>query len=190
MRTKTGITACLVVALAVLALSVSVSAEDTREIHLIFTADFEFDIDGKEVRFTYTGDDAQRVRWSFGDGFGSDDLNPVWEYERYGNYTVTLMAIGPTDEAFYRVQHINLESPVLDISADGVVVSGYSITATGFILAGIVGVVLWSIGWSPICDIIKFGKKKKRSFMSREGALRVYMASIGLGAFMLIAGVG
>lgn len=57
------------------------------------TAGFTFAIDGDEVTFTNTSDNADTFSWSFGDldGTVSSDESPVFEYNLDGNYVVTLI---------------------------------------------------------------------------------------------------
>lgn len=59
------------------------------------TSDFEFSIDGNTVSFQNTSLDANIFSWNFGDGFTSDEVNPVHTFATNGLYTVTLNAGNP-----------------------------------------------------------------------------------------------
>jgi len=48
---------------------------------------------GQAVKFINKSTDADHYKWSFGDGNQSSDLNPVYQYEEAGVYTVTLTAM-------------------------------------------------------------------------------------------------
>lgn len=69
-------------------------------------ASFYTDIDkpevGQEVRFTNSSDDASKFEWDFGDGYISNEENPIHIYTGTGKVEVTLTAIsksGLSDKA-------------------------------------------------------------------------------------------
>jgi len=49
-------------------------------------------IPGDEITFLNYSTDASEYRWDFGDGNSSDQFEPKYSYNRYGNYTVRLIA--------------------------------------------------------------------------------------------------
>lgn len=63
------------------------------------TASFTYTVNGMEVTFTFTGDNADSYSWDFGDGNTDDAQNPVHTYAAAGTYTVELTAenAGGTD---------------------------------------------------------------------------------------------
>ena len=68
---------------------------------------------GEEVWFTNESDNAESFEWDFGDGFISDEVNPVHIYGATGSFVVTLKAWshgGLTDEASVT---INVTVPTL-----------------------------------------------------------------------------
>ncbi len=58
-------------------------------------ADFQFLIDGTQVSFNGKATDADTILWDFGDGTTSTEEDPVYAYQRAGDYTVSLTATGP-----------------------------------------------------------------------------------------------
>jgi PKD repeat protein len=57
---------------------------------------------GEEVWFTNESDNAESFEWDFGDGFISNDVNPIHKFSASGTFTVVLKAWshnGMTDEA-------------------------------------------------------------------------------------------
>jgi hypothetical protein len=56
----------------------------------IVKADYTFTNNDLTVTFTALATNVDSVRWSFGDGFYSNDLNPVHAYSAPGNYSVCL----------------------------------------------------------------------------------------------------
>jgi len=58
------------------------------------SAAFSYEVNEKEVSFTSTTTATVSLSWDFGDGETSTEANPVHTYADYGNYTVTLTAIG------------------------------------------------------------------------------------------------
>ena len=57
---------------------------------------------GEEVWFTNESDNAESFEWDFGDGYISNDVNPIHKYTASGTFTVVLKAwsgTGLTDEA-------------------------------------------------------------------------------------------
>lgn len=68
-----------------------------------FSADPGDPVVGEEVWFTNESDNATRFEWDFGDGYISDEANPVHVYYASGTYQVSLKAWssnGLSDEAF------------------------------------------------------------------------------------------
>jgi PKD repeat protein len=55
-------------------------------------ADFNYEVDGFQVRFTNRSENAEGYRWDFGDGTTSEEENPVHTYTRGGVFSVTLNA--------------------------------------------------------------------------------------------------
>ncbi|MDO8366277.1 MAG: PKD domain-containing protein [Saprospiraceae bacterium] len=62
------------------------------EIGALPAANFTFAVNGLEVTFTNTSTDATSYEWDFGDGGGSTDEDPVYEYPQAGTYVVVLKA--------------------------------------------------------------------------------------------------
>ncbi len=56
------------------------------------TALFAYDQSGDTVKFTYTGENADRFYWDFGDGDSSRAREPRHVFDSSGSYTVTLIA--------------------------------------------------------------------------------------------------
>lgn len=50
-------------------------------------------IPGDEITFRNYSEGAEKYMWYFGDGSGSENYEPHHEYKKYGNYSVTLVAI-------------------------------------------------------------------------------------------------
>ena len=54
-------------------------------------ADFEYEVDGAEVTFTFSGDgEVDEYEWDFGDGSTSDEENPIHTFTSSGDFPVTL----------------------------------------------------------------------------------------------------
>ncbi len=70
----------------------SVTIEDFIRIVDFPDADFSYEVDGFQVRFTNLSMNAESYRWDFGDGSTSTAENPVHTYSRGGLFTVTLNA--------------------------------------------------------------------------------------------------
>ena len=71
---------------------------DTIKVHIRPNADFEYlanttvePIDGTIV-FTNNSQSAESYVWNFGDGFTSNEINPIHKYESIDDFTVTLIA--------------------------------------------------------------------------------------------------
>lgn len=56
------------------------------------SADFSYEVDGFQVRFTNLSENADGYRWEFGDGASSTEENPVHTFTRGGVFSVTLNA--------------------------------------------------------------------------------------------------
>lgn len=66
--------------------------EEMIEIVTFPSADFSYEIDGFQVRFTNRSENAEGYRWDFGDGTTSEEENPVHTFSRGGVFSVTLNA--------------------------------------------------------------------------------------------------
>lgn len=89
-------------------LFVAACSED--EDPIIPVADFNSDVQDKEVTFSNASKDAQSFAWTFGDGNSSTDISPTHTYEDYGDYEVKLVATssdGSTDEVTKTVSVID-----------------------------------------------------------------------------------
>ena len=75
------------------------------------TAIFSTSIDGMEVTFTNSSNDADTYAWDFGDGGSSAEMNPVYTYAENGDYSVSLTATGEGGE------DIMTQTVSIDVSA-------------------------------------------------------------------------
>jgi hypothetical protein len=78
-----------------------------------FSADPGNPVVGEEVWFTNESENADRFEWDFGDGYVSEEANPIHTFTASGSYEVTLKAWstnGLTDEAFLT---LNVRIPTL-----------------------------------------------------------------------------
>ena len=85
-------------------------------------ADFTYTVSGSSfpltVTFLNTSTNATGYNWDFGDGTGSTVMNPSHLYSTAGDYTVRLIAAGPsiTDSTF---KILNLSQPALGVYVTG-----------------------------------------------------------------------
>jgi hypothetical protein len=71
-----------------------------------FSADPGDPVVGEEVWFTNTSENAERFEWDFGDGYISEEVDPIHVYTASGYYDVVLKAFsgtGLSDEAFLTI---------------------------------------------------------------------------------------
>jgi PKD repeat protein len=68
---------------------------------------------GKDVYFTNDSHNASRFDWDFGDGFISNDENPVHYYTGTGPYDVTLTAISKSGLEDKAILSLNVMIPTL-----------------------------------------------------------------------------
>ncbi len=86
--------------------------EDYIQVSGLPVADFEYDVSGNIVDFTFLGANADSYSWDFGDNSISSEQNPSHTYDQSGTYTVVLIAQGPCGEAAF-TQEITISlSPV------------------------------------------------------------------------------
>ena len=57
-------------------------------------ADFQFLVDGTQVTFNGTVENADSISWDFGDGATSSEEDPVYAYSNIGTFTVVMTATG------------------------------------------------------------------------------------------------
>ena len=60
-------------------------------------SDFTYQINGSQVDFTFTGQQADSVSWDFGDGYTSNINSPLHTYQGDNNYNVTAIAYNNCD---------------------------------------------------------------------------------------------
>ncbi|HUH27740.1 PKD domain-containing protein [Gelidibacter sp.] len=58
-------------------------------------ADFQFLVEGTQVTFNGTVQNATSISWDFGDGATSSEEDPVYAYAAAGDYTVVMTVTGP-----------------------------------------------------------------------------------------------
>lgn len=58
-------------------------------------ADFQFLVEGTQVTFNGTVENATSIVWDFGDGASSTEEDPVYAYAAAGEYTVVMTVTGP-----------------------------------------------------------------------------------------------
>lgn len=80
-------------------------------------ADFQFLVEGAQVTFNGTVINTDTILWDFGDGNTSDVEDPVHAYERAGDYTVSMTAMGPKGE-FTEIKQVTI-LPSLEILLTG-----------------------------------------------------------------------
>lgn len=68
---------------------------------------------GKEIWFVNTSQNAVSYDWDFGDGYGSDEAEPVYIYNSTGTFTVTLTAIGEDGDESQATYTIDIRIPTL-----------------------------------------------------------------------------
>lgn len=68
---------------------------------------------GQELYFENLSSDAVSFEWDFGDGYGSNDVNPFHIYNSNGTFTVTLTAIGENGEESVSTMNIVIRIPTL-----------------------------------------------------------------------------
>ncbi len=92
------------------------SCESTPEAHF-FTDNVEIEV-GDEVYFTNDSHNANRFEWDFGDGYVSDDENPVHTFTISGGYEVKLTAFsksGLSDVATITIEVLIPSMLVIDV---------------------------------------------------------------------------
>jgi len=79
------------------------------------TADFNFEVNGLEVTFANSSENATSYFWDFDDGNNSTDENPIHTYASAGNYTVVLTAFNAICEDEFS-EEISITVGIFDIS--------------------------------------------------------------------------
>jgi PKD repeat protein len=87
--------ALTIAAIAVLGFSLLITSCEEAPVP---TAIFSTTIDGMEVTFINSSEDADSYTWDFGDGGSSIEMNPVHTYAANGDYPVSLTAKGEGGE--------------------------------------------------------------------------------------------
>jgi hypothetical protein len=92
----------IVIALAIFSFMSFSCEENESGVNFVgFEARFVSDVSGKTVNFLNVSNEATDFLWNFGDSNNSTstDPNPVFTYENFGDYTVTLTATNGNGEA-------------------------------------------------------------------------------------------
>lgn len=80
-----------------------------------FSVDYTNVLPGEVVNFYNNSVDADSYQWDFGDGFVTNEANPIHTYENEGNYTVRLAAYSH-NEVDYRTMTIEVIETTLEIT--------------------------------------------------------------------------
>lgn len=96
--------------------------EEHIEVGILPNPSFSYIVEGNEVIFYNTSQDANTYRWDFGDGNTSIWINPTHVYDEPGTYLVTLTGISECGETS-TMQYITIgnggdQAPVPDFDAD------------------------------------------------------------------------
>lgn len=86
------------------------------DLTLLPTAEFDFTVDGLMVDFSNQSENGSAYSWDFGDGNGSDEINPSHEYAMPGTYEVTLTVSNDCGEETFSQQVILADAPVAAFS--------------------------------------------------------------------------
>lgn len=148
---------------------------------VVFGYDFDYEIHGLQVNFIYEGQAFDSIRWSFGDGFGSNETNPSWTYAEGGNYTVYMEVVTLAGQTYGVEKVVRLDKAPLPFLAQ---IPGFiawlPISASLLIVSGGFSLVLLYIEKHPLTDI--FGLVK------REKAYRLYGIILTLGIVLFVLG--
>lgn len=93
-------------------------------------ADFQSTVNGMEVQFNNTSENADEYVWDFGDGMTSTEVNPVHIYAESGTYNVTLTAINECGDHSFSTSVSVLAIPQAGFIAD--VTSGCALLVVQF----------------------------------------------------------
>lgn len=80
-------------------------------------ADFQFLVEGTQVTFNGTVENANSISWDFGDGSTSSEEDPVYAYAAAGDYTVVMTATG-ANGTFTETKTVTIQE-TLDILLTG-----------------------------------------------------------------------
>lgn len=83
-----GIALLVLISISMLIIGGSDDAADSQ----FPVANFSNNVTGLSVKFTDQSENAEKWKWDFGDGAGSDEQNPTHIYSAAGNYAVSLTA--------------------------------------------------------------------------------------------------
>jgi len=70
-------------------------------------ADFQFLVEGTQVTFNGTVENADSISWDFGDGATSNEEDPVYAYSNIGTFTVVMTATG-TNGSFSESKEVTI----------------------------------------------------------------------------------
>lgn len=74
-------------------------------------ADFQFLVEGTQVSFNGTVENATTIAWDFGDGATSSEEDPVYAYPAAGEYTVVMTVTGPNG-SFSETKIVTIEESI------------------------------------------------------------------------------
>ncbi len=100
----------LLVILPLAILSCKKSEPPVADFIVEYTGDAEV---GEDIYFTNNSRNAVSFRWDFGDGYGSDEAEPVYVYNSTGTFTIKLTATGEDGDVSTAEFVINILVPTL-----------------------------------------------------------------------------
>jgi len=138
---------------------------------------FEYEINIRTVYFTYIGDPATHHDWSFGDGYGSNDTDPIYQYSQPGFYNVTLEVTFNNGAKMWSTQQIEIigSGEVNTLSGGRIPIDKAGALLIG---SGMCGICLLMFRYNPMSDIF--------SIIRRETMFRIYGSFMFLGIILLI----
>ncbi len=141
------------------------------------TFGFTYDIEGHTVYFTYNGTEASEYNWAFGDGYGTTDKNPIYEYGAPGYYNVTLEIELENGATMWTTKMIFIEPgpQVNTVFGDQIPIEKAGIY---IILSAIFGLILLAMKYNPMSDLF--------SIIKRDTMKRIYFTLIFIGISLII----
>lgn len=141
---------------------------------------FTWKINNDWVAFNYTNQNAQRVIWAFGDGFGSNDFSPTHRYDEGGEYNITLQVTTWDNQRYSIKQTITIETSALDTTDHELETESFSIS--GALLFASCSIMFATIyfGIHPLIG--------KGAIIDKDVALTLYAAGIAGGLWLMYGG--